>query len=285
MSSDHLSLHTSCSRRLNHPKKTRFSLKSWAFHQLPPYFFSSTTGSTTLQPLHERVNLPPLWFAITPVIISFNRKWVPPCLSKHIYIYVYIYIYMYFPYILYWLYIGVMSHESCSVWKWVNAKSERPCFLLEEAISQDNDGPLRSPVYSLFLSCRILMDVKNHTIPPNWRNWHEIRWDLPVYPHRKLCKNKSPHLFRVRKPPKKWCQEDAWAPKFMFACCMVPGCNVAFGLFKRRHHCRRCGRLVCSTCAPHSAVDFEMLGMGVNSEACYTFPNAQCMAYLLPTFG
>lgn len=55
-------------------------------------------------------------------------------------------------------------------------------------------------------------------------------------------------------------EADAWAPDFMFQHCMVPACHVAFAVSKRRHHCRRCGRLVCSSCAPHSALDFERLG-------------------------
>ncbi|CAK9016508.1 FYVE-type zinc finger-containing protein C9B6.03 [Durusdinium trenchii] len=54
---------------------------------------------------------------------------------------------------------------------------------------------------------------------------------------------------------------DHWAPSFMFTSCMVPGCGRAFGLFRRRHHCRRCGRLVCSSCSPHVAVNFEQLGV------------------------
>eukprot|EP00434_Breviolum_minutum_P020242 symbB.v1.2.017850.t1/scaffold1401.1/size121277/3 len=90
--------------------------------------------------------------------------------------------------------------------------------------------------------------VLGHADPPRWGLAAKVQWAKTAL----ACD---------------FSQEDAWAPKFMFACCMVPGCNVAFGLFKRRHHCRRCGRLVCSTCAPHSAVDFEMLGMGVNSDS------------------
>ena len=57
---------------------------------------------------------------------------------------------------------------------------------------------------------------------------------------------------------------DQWVPNFMFTHCMVPACSaafVAFGAFgRRRHHCRRCGRLVCGSCAAHAAYDFEQLG-------------------------
>lgn len=30
-----------------------------------------------------------------------------------------------------------------------------------------------------------------------------------------------------------------------------PVCRTAFGLWTRKHHCRKCGRVVCSTCSPH----------------------------------
>ncbi|KAI1111346.1 hypothetical protein F5Y14DRAFT_314670 [Nemania sp. NC0429] len=41
----------------------------------------------------------------------------------------------------------------------------------------------------------------------------------------------------------KW-QPDAEAPK-------CPICDVRFGMFLRKHHCRKCGRVVCDRCSPH----------------------------------
>ncbi|XP_046355808.2 zinc finger FYVE domain-containing protein 26-like isoform X1 [Haliotis rufescens] len=44
-------------------------------------------------------------------------------------------------------------------------------------------------------------------------------------------------------PPAK---ED-WVPDSAASNCMV--CNERFSMFNRRHHCRRCGRVVCATCS------------------------------------
>lgn len=38
-----------------------------------------------------------------------------------------------------------------------------------------------------------------------------------------------------------------WIPDRWSACCMV--CAEKFGAFRRRHHCRNCGRLVCHSCS------------------------------------
>jgi hypothetical protein len=38
-----------------------------------------------------------------------------------------------------------------------------------------------------------------------------------------------------------------WIPDRWSACCMV--CAEKFGTFRRRHHCRNCGRLVCHSCS------------------------------------
>merc|ERR1719401_426320 len=43
--------------------------------------------------------------------------------------------------------------------------------------------------------------------------------------------------------PAKWV-DDARAPACM-------RCHTAFNTFKRRHHCRKCGEVVCSTCSPN----------------------------------
>ncbi|KAG0429989.1 hypothetical protein HPB47_023103, partial [Ixodes persulcatus] len=49
------------------------------------------------------------------------------------------------------------------------------------------------------------------------------------------------------KPP----PESEWTPDTEVACCMV--CRIEhFSMFSRRHHCRRCGRVVCASCSQHS---------------------------------
>ncbi|EDO48452.1 predicted protein [Nematostella vectensis] len=41
-------------------------------------------------------------------------------------------------------------------------------------------------------------------------------------------------------------------PDAQATACVI--CTEPFGMFNRRHHCRRCGRVVCSVCSPHSCV-------------------------------
>ncbi|KAJ5273799.1 hypothetical protein N7478_008924 [Penicillium angulare] len=41
----------------------------------------------------------------------------------------------------------------------------------------------------------------------------------------------------------------AWQPDAEVTNC--PICGTAFGLWYRKHHCRKCGRVVCASCSPH----------------------------------
>jgi hypothetical protein len=43
-------------------------------------------------------------------------------------------------------------------------------------------------------------------------------------------------------------QQVVWVSDKLASGCMV--CWKAFSLFKRRHHCRRCGKVCCAECAP-----------------------------------
>ncbi|XP_036363256.1 zinc finger FYVE domain-containing protein 26-like [Octopus sinensis] len=55
-------------------------------------------------------------------------------------------------------------------------------------------------------------------------------------------------------PPHK----DQWVPDSTTAVCMV--CRVErFSMFNRRHHCRRCGRLVCRGCSGRTTLIFGMI--------------------------
>lgn len=40
-----------------------------------------------------------------------------------------------------------------------------------------------------------------------------------------------------------------WVPDAMTKDCMI--CAQRFSAFVRKHHCRQCGRVVCSSCSPH----------------------------------
>ena len=41
-----------------------------------------------------------------------------------------------------------------------------------------------------------------------------------------------------------------WYPDSFSQYCMGSNCDVKFNFFNRRHHCRHCGKLVCSKCSP-----------------------------------
>jgi len=68
---------------------------------------------------------------------------------------------------------------------------------------------------------------------------------------------------RFSKPPKEWdcpmCLRryrkrfKCWQPDEATKVCMVSDCNIAVGRFSR-HHCRNCGRVVCSECTKTKAL-------------------------------
>ena len=43
--------------------------------------------------------------------------------------------------------------------------------------------------------------------------------------------------------------KDLWATDA--SSCVCGGCNKEFGVFRRRHHCRRCGHIFCSKCSSY----------------------------------
>lgn len=50
--------------------------------------------------------------------------------------------------------------------------------------------------------------------------------------------------------------EPAWAPDDNFRACV--GCNKMFGLFNRKHHCRRCGGVYCGDCATEKVIPMRL---------------------------
>jgi hypothetical protein len=54
-----------------------------------------------------------------------------------------------------------------------------------------------------------------------------------------------------------------WLPDITCNNCML--CNTEFTIIRRKHHCRECGRLVCSTCSSHE-IDLMTLRIGQPSK-------------------
>jgi hypothetical protein len=70
-----------------------------------------------------------------------------------------------------------------------------------------------------------------------------------------------------------------WAPDKAVKECMH--CQAPFSLFRRRHHCRKCGDCVCSTCAPSDNTR-PMPEMGYSGEVrlcleCFCPPSRRAM--------
>ncbi|CBH12496.1 hypothetical protein, conserved [Trypanosoma brucei gambiense DAL972] len=67
------------------------------------------------------------------------------------------------------------------------------------------------------------------------------------------------------------CPLRRWVPDTQVSTCMAHGCNVAFSMFNRRHHCRVCGRVFCSACCSETVNALVQSALEVQSnpiEAC-----------------
>jgi len=80
----------------------------------------------------------------------------------------------------------------------------------------------------------------------------ELTLDLSEGEVEAIEQLKAAYKFRVERERKQ--NDDAssgrrpWVPDSSSSSCMV--CGKSFSIFVRRHHCRNCGQLVCSACAP-----------------------------------
>ncbi|KAG7466132.1 hypothetical protein MATL_G00161540 [Megalops atlanticus] len=81
-------------------------------------------------------------------------------------------------------------------------------------------------------------------------------------------RTKSPSQFI---PPEKPPNRKDWIPDHQQPICMV--ClRERFTMFNRRHHCRRCGRLVCNACSEHRMAVEGCAGEPVRvCDQCYSF--------------
>ncbi len=66
----------------------------------------------------------------------------------------------------------------------------------------------------------------------------------------------------------------SWVPDDSRTTCIE--CRAAFGIFTRRHHCRFCGHLVCSSCSSMSVIAKKLTGYNHPLRCCtYCFPQLQ----------
>lgn len=77
------------------------------------------------------------------------------------------------------------------------------------------------------------------------------------YSDNRSMKNSAPNSpvgngLRSETSSKLSARPDNWVPDNTVVACME--CQAQFTIFFRRHHCRRCGRMVCNNCAPPNNV-------------------------------
>ncbi|XP_053130387.1 zinc finger FYVE domain-containing protein 26 isoform X2 [Hemicordylus capensis] len=94
---------------------------------------------------------------------------------------------------------------------------------------------------------------------------------------RSLQQTVSPQEFV---PPEKPPPKQQWIPDETEVTCMV--CKTErFTMFNRRHHCRRCGRLVCSSCsAKKMVVEACRENPARVCDQCYSYCNKECSTIL-----
>ncbi|KAK5689656.1 hypothetical protein LTR17_026195 [Elasticomyces elasticus] len=73
----------------------------------------------------------------------------------------------------------------------------------------------------------------------------------PPHPHRGSSASTSIRDPRQRRRSSRESEIllPKWQPDASAIAC--PVCGIDFGFWNRRHHCRKCGRVVCATCSPH----------------------------------
>lgn len=74
----------------------------------------------------------------------------------------------------------------------------------------------------------------------------------PPWPNRGQNAEGGASMYPVRREsriPDREVMPPRWEPDSTVSKC--PVCETDFGLFFRKHHCRKCGRVVCGMCSPH----------------------------------
>ncbi|XP_068233290.1 uncharacterized protein [Palaemon carinicauda] len=101
-------------------------------------------------------------------------------------------------------------------------------------------------------------ESSSRKLEPNSLSWNTFNWIIEAYAAKSLDTTGVQFTLkpkqRVDRKPKKFIMppqppdRKEWVPDSEVSECVV--CNVAvFSMFCRRHHCRRCGRVVCGACS------------------------------------
>ncbi|PLB51544.1 FYVE-domain-containing protein [Aspergillus steynii IBT 23096] len=111
--------------------------------------------------------------------------------------------------------------------------SRRPSDLNSRSISSGSSHPRRDPAmpgasYATAIDLSSSSPPQHHPHPPTGERWSS--W----------ARTGSNYLEYIR---------PRWQPDTEVTEC--PICGIPFSFWYRKHHCRKCGRVVCSSCSPH----------------------------------
>lgn len=74
-------------------------------------------------------------------------------------------------------------------------------------------------------------------------------WTRPTEPQRQVQQDRFPSMAPVQDGGNSYINLPEWQPDSDVHNC--PICETPFTFWYRKHHCRRCGQVVCAPCSPH----------------------------------
>ncbi|KAI8720892.1 hypothetical protein NCS52_00535400 [Fusarium sp. LHS14.1] len=114
------------------------------------------------------------------------------------------------------------------------------------AIPQDDAEDQPSPTH------RSSSSARNSEYRRTWAGASRERMDAPL-PSVRSLEDALPPLPRSSRPSiSSEPPRPRWQPDNEVTYC--PICRTQFSFFVRKHHCRKCGRVVCNSCSPHRII-------------------------------
>jgi hypothetical protein len=122
----------------------------------------------------------------------------------------------------------------------------------EDWLIRNFDDPMRAEAWRLQYATQRTSSTKYYVTYQNYNNAQTYQPGPLPYAGNNYQEAQSPNYnqppqqqlrFRALSP-----NDPQWMPDNLAAWCM--DCNVPFKMFKRRHHCRRCGKIFCADCCP-----------------------------------